>query len=482
VATTGNLRVEVKGLSYDSRRAAEGDLFFCVPGMVTDGHLFAGEALSRGACGLVVERLIPECETAPQVLVSDSRRAMATAAAVYYGNPTSKLTLIGVTGTNGKTTTTHLIRHLLEFSGISCGLVGTVGNVVGGRSEPVIRTTPEAIDLQATFNRMVEAEDRAAVIEVSSHALALQRVEHCAFDIGVLTNVTQDHLDFHDDMDDYLAAKSRLFSSLATGGCAVLNLDDWGGRRIRDALRTRVITYGMDPEADIQVCRVEAGCEGTSFSFRDSSGSRHRVSLPLGGRFNVFNALAAIGVGSALGLETPAMVEALAVAPAVPGRFQLLPEAGDITCIVDYAHTPDGLENVLRAAREITRGNLVAVFGCGGDRDSSKRPLMGAIAHQLADRVVVTNDNPRGEDPVTIAREILEGITEDPVGSQGVAVELDRRRAIERAITGACPGDTVIILGKGHETYQQFADRRIHFDDREEALRSLRIRSQRGAR
>jgi UDP-N-acetylmuramoyl-L-alanyl-D-glutamate--2,6-diaminopimelate ligase len=536
----GGWEVEIAALAYDSRRVDPGTLFFCVPGQRSDGHDFAERAVERGAAALVVERRLDLPVT--QVRVADARAAMASAAARFWGDPTAKLRVAGVTGTNGKTTTAFLIRHVLEAQGAQTGLLGTVKRVVGGIEEEVERTTPEAIDLQQTFRRMLDGGDSACAMEVSSHALALERTTGVRFAVAVFTNLTQDHLDFHVDMEDYFAAKRTLFSSPAADapgsgerrrppGVAAINIDDAYGAR----LATELAEVGEPPLLTFSPSGVErADFRALDASF-NASGSEFRclgpagevdVRMPLPGHFNVENALAAIAACHALGVPAEASAGALSGAARVPGRFEPVEEGQPFAVLVDYAHTPDSLDNALAAARKLTEGRLIAVFGCGGDRDREKRPLMGAIAARLADLCVVTSDNPRSEEPLAIIDEILTGIAgsddgeardpihseglerrdpaggsihsedldrrdpaggsihsedlerRDPAGgstARGIRVQPDRRAAIALALEAAVPGDTVVIAGKGHEQGQELAGgRKIPFDDREVAREELR--------
>ncbi|MBA3300557.1 MAG: UDP-N-acetylmuramoyl-L-alanyl-D-glutamate--2,6-diaminopimelate ligase, partial [Thermoleophilaceae bacterium] len=388
--------VEITSLAYGSDRVEPGALFFCVRGFTADGHEFARDALERGGVALVTDHELGL--GAPEVVVADVRRAMGPAAARFHGHPTASLRVVGITGTNGKTTTAYLVRDVLEAAGIRTGLLGTVKNVIGGAEEDVERTTPEAVDLQEIFRRMLDAGDGACVMEVSSHALALGRVDGIDWAARVFTNLTQDHLDFHAGMDDYFAAKARLFEG--EGGERIVNADDPYGRRIEADT-----TYAINVEADYRAREITFDTAGSRFICEAPDGPVElRTRLP--GLFNVSNALAAYATGRALGVDGR---EALAGAGRVPGRFQPVDEGQDFAVLVDYAHTPDSIENVLRAAREITAGRLHVVFGAGGDRDRSKRPLMGAVAARLADRVVVTSDNPRSEAPDAILAEILAG-------------------------------------------------------------------------
>jgi UDP-N-acetylmuramoyl-L-alanyl-D-glutamate--2,6-diaminopimelate ligase len=448
--------VEISSLAYDNRAVEPGTLFFCVPGFTRDGHEFAPDAIARGAAALVVER--PLHLDVPEVLVPSVRAAMAPAAAAFYGDPTSGLQTVGVTGTNGKTTTAFLVRALLEASGRQTGLLGTVTSVIGGVEHEVLRTTPEAIDLQRTFAEMLNAGDRACVMEVSSHALHLHRADAIHFAAAIFTNLTQDHLDFHETMEEYYAAKRRLFTDLEPAH-AIVNADDPYGARLAAELGGSAITFALDHDASYRAGAVETGLDGSRFTVTAPDGVFELVS-PLTGRFNVSNLLGAFATARALGVDAGVGIEAIAGAGQVPGRFQSVSEGQDYAVLVDYAHTPDSLENVLNAARPLTQGRLHVVFGCGGDRDRGKRPLMGEIAARLADRVIVTSDNPRSEDPAAIIEEILAGSGPD------VEHEVDRRIAIDRAMASAAAGDVVVIAGKGHEQGQEFeGGRKIPFDD-----------------
>jgi UDP-N-acetylmuramoyl-L-alanyl-D-glutamate--2,6-diaminopimelate ligase len=472
----GAPEVEVSGLAHSSQSVTPGTLFFCVPGFRADGHDFAPDAVARGAVALVCQR--PLGLGVPEIVVDDVRAAMGPAAARFHGDPTAELDVAGVTGTNGKTTTAFLLRHLLEAGGRQTGLLGTVKRVVGGVEEEVERTTPEAIDLQATFRAMLDRGDLACAMEVSSHALELGRVAGIRFACRVFTNLTQDHLDFHETMDAYFAAKRRLFeepalraSRRATGGSApssVVNLDDEYGRRI--AAEVDCVTFGVEREADYRARDVEFDLMGSRFVCETPDGELElRSRLP--GLFNVQNVLGAVAAARSLGVPGEAIAEALPSFGRVPGRFEPVDEGQEFGVLVDYAHTPEALENVLRAARELTRGRVHVVFGAGGDRDRGKRPLMGAAARRLADRVLVTSDNPRSEPPEAIVNAIMEG-----AGPEAER-ETDRRRAIALAIDSAEPGDVVVIAGKGHEQGQEFENgRKEPFDDVTEAREALRAR------
>ncbi len=449
--------VEITGLAYDSRAVAPGSLFFCVTGFQRDGHDFAAQALARGAAALVVER--PLGLGAPEVVVPSARAAMGPAAVRFYGDPSAELRIVGVTGTNGKTTTAFLLRALLEAAdpGSSCGLLGTVKSVIGGVERAAGRTTPEAIDLQADFRAMLDSGDRACAIEVSSHALALGRAEGVHFAAAIFTNLTQDHLDFHEDMEDYYRAKRRLFE--AHPGVSVVNVGDQYGRRLAAEIEGAV-TFAVEGEADYRATDLRCDFQGCRFALHTPVGVCE-VMLPMPGRFNVANALGALAAVHALGGEIDRLVAALERGVRVPGRFEPVEAGQEFAVIVDYAHTPDSLENVLRAVREIAAGRVICVFGAGGDRDRGKRPLMGEIAARLADVVVVTSDNPRSEAPAAIVAEIVA-----PIAESAPRVEVDRRTAIERAIALAEVDDVVVIAGKGHEQGQELAKGvKLPFDD-----------------
>ncbi len=466
----GDAEVEITGLAYDSRRVREGSMFFCYPGSVADGHRFAPLAVQAGAAAVAVEHRLELEPWVVQAVVADGRAAMAHAAVRFYDDPTAELRVVGITGTNGKTTTAFLVRQLLESAGVQTGLLGTVKRVVGGVEEEVERTTPEAIDLQATFRRMVEGGDRACAMEVSSHALALRRADGIRFAVAAFTNLTQDHLDFHADMDDYFLAKRRLFEA-GRPERGVINLDDPYGDRLAAEFEALTFSARGDERAAYRALEPSFGPAGARFRCLAPDGEAE-VALPLPGRFNIENALCAIACAGALGIPLADAVARLASADRVPGRFEPVDEGQPFAVIVDYAHTPDSLENVLDAARQLTDGRVVCVFGCGGDRDREKRPLMGEIAARLADLAVVTSDNPRSEDPLAIVAEIRAGMTG---GTAEIEVEPDRRAAIGLALEAASGGDAVVIAGKGHEQGQEFeAGRKIPFDDRDVAREELR--------
>ena len=458
----GAPEVEVSGLAYSSASVTPGTLFFCVPGFKVDGHDFAPDAVARGAVALVVQR--PLNLGVPEVQVDDVRAAMGPAAARFYGDPTKTLQVVGVTGTNGKTTTAFLMRSLLEAAGIRTGLLGTVTSVIAGREEPVERTTPEAIDLQGIFARMLRGGDRACVMEVSSHALHMHRVDGIHFAVRIFTNLTQDHLDYHGSMDAYYDAKKMLFTR--AGGASIVNVDDPYGMRLAGEIENPT-TFALERDADFRARDVSFDVNGSTFTCQTPGGDVE-ITTRLPGLFNVQNALGAVAAARALDVPIDTIAAALAEAGRVPGRFEPIDEGQDFGVLVDYAHTPDSLENVLRAAREVTQGRLHVVFGAGGDRDTAKRPLMGRAAAEHADRLIVTSDNPRSEDPDSIVDMVMEGA---PAAERIV----DRRAAIARALETAEPGDVVVIAGKGHEQGQEFENgRKEPFDDRDVARDALR--------
>jgi UDP-N-acetylmuramoyl-L-alanyl-D-glutamate--2,6-diaminopimelate ligase len=437
--------VEISGLAYSSRSVAPGTAFFCVPGFKADGHDFAPEAVERGAAALVVER--PLEPAVPQLVVSSSRAAMAIVADEFYGRPTEELAVAAVTGTSGKTTTSFLLYAILAAAGRRPGLLGTIEARVGGERRGVVRTTPEAIDLQRTFREMLDAGDRSCAMEASSHASTLHRLDRVRFAALVFTNLSQDHLDFHGTMDEYFAAKRRLF--LEGAPPAAINVgDEWGRRLARD--RPDATTFGYTDDAEL---RPEALAG---------------IDLKLRGRFNVENALGALAAGRLLGVDDEAIAGGLESVRGVPGRFEAVDEGQPFAVIVDYAHKPGALETVLRAARELAPGRVICVFGCGGDRDRAKRPVMGRIATELADLAIVTSDNPRSEDPLAIIEEVVAGAVGD------YEVEPDRAAAIALAIGAAREGDVVVIAGKGHEQGQEREGRVLPFDDRDVARDALR--------
>ncbi|NIM07030.1 MAG: UDP-N-acetylmuramoyl-L-alanyl-D-glutamate--2,6-diaminopimelate ligase [Armatimonadetes bacterium] len=473
----GDLGTPVEGLAYDSRKVCPGALFACLSGLQTDGHLHIEEALSSGAAAIMVregkESLLP-AQTSAAFAVTDTRMALAKLAAGFYDHPTAHLNLVGVTGTNGKSTTVHLIDLLHRAAGFSSGTIGTLAYRLNDESRPAERTTPEAPDLQALLAEMHGEGITHVAMEVSSHALAQYRADGCLFRIAVFTNLSRDHLDYHVDEEDYFSAKLRLFADsgfLPAQGKRVniVNADDEAGKRIASSALGDTITYGVDSAAEVRASDLNLSAEGSEFSL-DTAWGQARISTPLLGRFNIYNVLAALSVALAQEIPLETAVSVLGKADAPTGRFQRLP-SDKCTVVVDYAHTPDGLGKVLKTARDFCRGRLFVVFGCGGDRDQGKRPVMGEMASRLADVCLITSDNPRSEDPEAIISQILSGIPAQY--KEKCLVEPDRAQAIRAAISRAGSDDLVLLAGKGHETYQIFADRTIHFDDREVAQEAL---------
>lgn len=456
--------IVVSGVSYDSRKVAPGDLFFCIPGTVTDGHSFAPVAVEAGASALCVQRPL-EIEI-PQLVVKEVRNAMPRVAARFFDEPAGELTLLGVTGTNGKTTTAFLLDSILRADGRQTGLIGTIHTRIGDEVQPGVRTTPESLDLQALFARMRDRGIDAVAMEVTSHALVLHRVEAVRFAAVGFTNLSQDHLDFHPTMEDYFAAKKSLFLPERADKGAI-NIDDPYGRRLFDACPIDTIGFGISEDADVRAREVKMEPSGTTITMVTPVGELE-VRSSLIGRFNVSNCLGAAAVSLQAGIGLDAIGEGLTRVAAVPGRFEVVDVGQPFSVVVDYAHTPDSLDNVLRAARPLADahgGRVLCAFGCGGDRDRSKRPLMGSVVAKLADVFVVTSDNPRSEDPDAIIGEILEGVS--ATRTEGPDATLpDRREAISWVLREARPGDVVVIAGKGHETGQEFKDHTIPFDDR----------------
>ena len=485
-------------MTYDSRQAAPGSIFVALQGVHADGGTFVRDAVARGAVAIVSEAAAPEHAGAAWVRVPDARLALAGLSAALYGNPSEELTLVGITGTNGKTTTSYLLESIFDASGVRCGRIGTVGYRIGDQELDAPRTTPEAPELNRMLREMVTQGCGACVMEVSSHALALRRTDRLHFAAAIFTNLTRDHLDFHRDMEEYFVAKRRLFELLPDTGVAITNLDDRRGAEIAAAAR-HPVTYAIDAPADVRPGPLAFSLDGLSFQVRTPRGTLH-LSSRLVGRPNAYNILAATTAAMALDVPFSAIEEGIRRLDAVPGRFQVVSDpADDVRVVVDYAHTDDALKNLLETARTLSPGRLITVFGCGGDRDRTKRPLMGAVAARLSDLVIVTSDNPRSEDPDQIIDEIKRGIVvpEDrvppdrqppkgasvasgfsrtgqpaPKSTPHLAVT-DRKAAIERAVREARAGDLVLIAGKGHEKYQVIGDRVLPFDDVEVARGAL---------
>lgn len=468
----------ITGIQYDSRKVELGNLFVAIKGFETDGHQYIRQALDNGAIAILVSDEAYCSVEYPWILVEDSRLALAEMSSAFYGHPSEKLKLIGVTGTNGKTTTTNLICEILHAQGQKTGLIGTINNRIGDRILEGSRTTPESLDLQRMLAEMVAEGIGYAVMEVSSHALELQRVACCDFDMAVFTNLTQDHLDYHVSMENYCKAKTMLFRTLGAKGeqaglnkMAIINIDDPWANHFMVASNAPVVTYGIEKEASWKAQQVQVSAEGVRFVVDDMP-----VNLRLNGRFNVYNALAALAVGEALGFPVDAVIATLEKVSGIAGRFQKVEGDAPFTVIVDYAHTPDGLENVIATAKAFAQGRVITVFGCGGDRDRTKRPLMGKMAAKLSNYCVVTSDNPRTENPEQILEDILPGVKEY-MTEAAYHVEIDRKEAIAYAIRMAQPGDVVLLAGKGHETYQEINGVKHSFDDYEIAQNLMQERA-----
>ena len=462
----------ITGIQYDSRKVELGNLFVAVKGFQTDGHKYIRQAFDNGAIAVMVSDEAYCSDDYPWIWVEDCRVALAEISAAFYGFPTEKLKLIGVTGTNGKTTVTNMIAHILESQGKKVGLIGTICTRIGDMEQEGTRTTPEALELQQTFAKMLEEGVEYGIMEVSSHALSLHRVDQCHFDVAVFTNLSQDHLDYHASMDEYCEAKTKLFMQMDRSvrkdvvKTAVINLDDAYSAKFLVSSGGAVATYGIEKAGSWQAENVVLEENGIKYRLDDFD-----VEIPISGRFNVYNSLAAIAVAEALGISEENAIAAMKSFDGVKGRFQRVKSDKDFTVIVDYAHTPDGLKNVLETAKEIASGRVITVFGCGGDRDKKKRPMMGEVAGLLSDYVIVTSDNPRTEEPAAIIEDILPGLRK--VSSAYEVVE-DRKEGILRGIAIAKTGDVVILAGKGHENYQEIRGIKEHFDDYEVALEALK--------
>jgi UDP-N-acetylmuramoyl-L-alanyl-D-glutamate--2,6-diaminopimelate ligase len=468
--------IDIRGIAYDSRQVKPGDVFVALTGLKAAGSDFATDAIRRGAVGVVADRPADAATPVPWITVPDARAAMAGLAAELYGHPSRSMQVVGITGTNGKTTTAYLLRAVFESAGKKCGLIGTVTYSVGDQEQPASRTTPEAPDVQRMFRQMVDSGCRACVMEVSSHALALRRVDETTFACGVFTNLTRDHLDYHGDMESYFGAKRRLFEMLPPGAPSVINLDDPRGETLRKTVSTPV-TYAINKPADVTPGPLTLTFAGLEFDARTPNGEVH-VKSRLVGRPNVSNILATVAVATALDIPTAAIERGLMNLSGVPGRFEVVSGSkDDITVVIDYAHTDDALKNLLETARPLAQRRVITVFGCGGDRDRTKRSLMGAVAARLSDVVVITSDNPRSEDPMRIIEEIKRGIPAgSDRGSAGTIAIVDRREAIQYAIKKAEPGDLVLLAGKGHEQLQMIGRQELPFDEAAIAREALERR------
>ncbi len=452
------LCTQVSKIAYDSRSVKKGDVFVCIKGYSTDGHKYVKSACENGAAAIVASDEV--CADVPVVYVEDTRLALAQMSKAYFNNPLKDIKLIGVTGTNGKTSVTYLIKAMLEAQNIKVGLIGTNQNMIGERVIPTERTTPESYELYKMFSEMANEGVGCVVMEVSSHALDLNRVGGCEFETAVFTNLTQDHLDFHENMENYFAAKSKLFSMCKN---AVINIDDEYGMRILDKCSKNVISYSIDKASDARAQGIHISAKGVEYELLCGDKS-YSASVAIPGKFSVYNSLAAICAAKTLNISMKTCLDALKSASGVKGRAEIVDTGTDFTVIIDYAHTPDGIENILSTVNEFKEARVITLFGCGGDRDKSKRPKMGKIAGELSDFLVVTSDNPRTEDPASIIDDIMSGVIES--GCDYVRIE-NRYEAIRYALCNAKKGDIIVLAGKGHETYQILKDETIHFDERE---------------
>ena len=478
----GDAQTEITSIERDSRRAREGTLFACIVGAHVDAHSFIPDVARAGARAVLTERASVDVPVGVAVLyVPNLEKALDTIVPFFYDYPARAMRVVGITGTNGKTTTSYLVRAILRHAGHRVGLIGTIQAMIEDEVLPTSNTTPDIIVLQQMLAEMRTRGMDTVVMEVSSHALALGRVAGIEFDTAVFTNLTQDHLDFHKTMENYARAKAHLFELVSAPGAkegktAVLNADDAASETMRAYTRCPIITYGVDHPADLTAQDVQLACDGMELTLMHGGKRLFHLHTGITGLFNVHNVLAAVGASLAEQVAATDIAAALTAFTGVPGRFELVREGQDFAVIVDYAHTPDGLENVLRTARAVTKGHIIAVFGCGGDRDRTKRPIMGRIGAEMADIAILTSDNPRTEDPTTIVDEVERGVL-PVIGDKPYEKIVDRRTAIFHAIGRAQAGDTVVILGKGHETYQILKDGTIHFDDREQAREAIRSRA-----
>ncbi|UFJ41920.1 UDP-N-acetylmuramoyl-L-alanyl-D-glutamate--2,6-diaminopimelate ligase [Brevibacillus humidisoli] len=480
VSLHGKQQLEITGLTADSRRVKPGDLFICLSGFTVDGHTYAAEAVERGAVAVLAEREVAGVEAGTVAIVPDTRRAMAILADRFYGSPTHELKLIGVTGTNGKTTTTHLIDKILRDQKKHTGLIGTIHMRIGEEYEEIKNTTPDILELQRSFRRMRDVDTEYGIMEVSSHALDIGRVHGCNFHTAVFTNLTQDHLDYHQTMENYRLAKSLLFAQLGNSydpqrmKTAVLNVDDPASTFLARVTAARVLTYGIEQQAAVRAKDIRITSRGTSFTV-DTYAGAEELNLRLIGKFNVYNALAAIAATLPEGVPLSAIKKSLEDVRGVDGRFEPVDDGQPFTVIVDYSHTPDSLENALQTVREFARGRVFCIIGCGGDRDRSKRPIMARIATKYADISVLTSDNPRSEDPHAILADMAAGLTD--IAESRYVLEADRREAIRHAVREAREHDVILIAGKGHETYQTIKGVNHPFDDRIVAREAIRERT-----
>lgn len=475
----GNQNVSIQDITADSRAVKLNSLFIALDGATVDGHNYIDKAVAAGAVAVIVSKPVTVPDDVCVITVSDTRQAMMVCVPYFFDYPANRMRMVGVTGTNGKTTTTHMIRHILKAQGHKVGVIGTVHIMIGDTSYPIHNTTPDVVDLQHILHQMVQENVEYCVMEVSSHALALGRVSGVEFDTAVFTNLTQDHLDFHKTFENYLAAKCKLFEQVSASDQvkdnkgAVINIDDSYGHRVMEKTTAPTITYSTLGKGTLNASDVHMSTKNSQYTV-NYKGESYPVSMNTTGLFNVYNTLAAIGACLQEGISMEAIDTALKTFSSVPGRFELIEEGQDFAVVVDYAHTPDGLQNILETAKAIKENRIIIVFGCGGDRDATKRPIMGRIAAEYGDKIYVTSDNPRTEDPVQIVKDVEVGVKEALRDGTSYEVIVDRREAINHAIHDAKAGDIVIIAGKGHENYQILKNETIHFDDREEARKALK--------
>ena len=475
----GNQNVSIQDITADSRAVKPNSLFIALDGATVDGHNYIDKAVDAGAVAVIVSKPVTVPADVCVITVDDTRQAMMVCVPYFFDYPANRMRMVGVTGTNGKTTTTHMIRHILKAQGFKVGVIGTVHIMIGDTSYPIHNTTPDVVDLQHILHQMVQENMEYCVMEVSSHALALGRVSGVEFDTAVFTNLTQDHLDFHKTFENYLAAKCKLFEQVSAPNQvkdnkgAVINIDDSYGYRVMEKTTAPTITYSTLGKGTLNASDVHMSTKNSQYTV-NYKGESYPVSMNTTGLFNVYNTLAAIGACLQEGISMEAIDTALKTFSSVPGRFELIEEGQDFAVVVDYAHTPDGLQNILETAKAIKENRIIIVFGCGGDRDATKRPIMGRIAAEYGDKIYVTSDNPRTEDPVQIVKDVEVGVKEALREGTSYEVIVDRREAINHAIHDAKAGDIVIIAGKGHENYQILKNETIHFDDREEARKALK--------
>ena len=470
----GNIDLEISHISYDSRLLKKDSLFIAIDGFETDGHKYIEEAVSNGAKVIIIENELNYYrEDITYIKVASSRKAMAYISAAFYNYPQKDLKLIGVTGTNGKTTTTYLIKSILENAGYKAGLIGTIGNYINNEELNTSRTTPNSLELNKLFYEMKKQDIEYVVMEVSSHAIDLKRIFNLKFEIAVFTNISQDHLDYHKTFKNYLEVKSRLFKKVKSNGFSIVNIDDKAADKIINNSNSKVIKYSINQKSDFRAKNIKLNTAGASFLLNNYE---KRVRLNITGKFNIYNALAAIAVASKLNIDYNIIRKSFEKMDSIPGRFEVVKGNQDFTLIVDYAHTPDGMDNVLKTIKSLAQNKIIIVFGCGGNRDKDKRPKMGSIALEYGDSIFITTDNPRNEDPKSIIEDIKKGLKDN---KSNYEVVLDRKKAINKAVEIAEKNDIIVIFGKGHETYQVFADETIHFDDREVAKEAIRSKKER---